>query len=338
MTDRDGLKYMKESFPTIQEKKKNNFERFLNILKKGVVVGMIGLATSQSAESRLGTYIGHYHGKETHIEALSKEKARPVITLENIRRMVIQDESERMFIGTDEALYEVGGGEKESGFIKFEDIQSVIDEGEQSPIVGHTHPISVYDNVGYTRSELDEMKRENILPTPMPPSLTDIMGSVDAAKHFDEQNVEIRERVYDPTGIWEYRVQTDNEAVGLLTEFQRNLSDNIEANLTDSDRQIMRKFGLESIHPSKRIAILKSSPETSAIGNKLEQVADSYIENLPEETKEKLQKFGEIEVLCADIAGVKRSGQNRQQIKNLIDNYVQIAKNIGVQVSYSVNQ
>lgn len=328
---------MKESSPIIQEKKKNRFERFLKILKKSVVVGMIGLATSQSAESHLGTYIGHFHGKKTHVEILNKEKERPAMTLENIRRMIIQDESERMFVGTDKALYEVEGGEKESGLIKFEDIQNVIDKGEGSPIVGHTHPISVYDNIGYTHLELDEMRSKNESPTPMPPSLTDVMGSVNTTEHFSDQDITIRERVYDPTGIWEYKIQDDNPAIKLFLGFYQNLNKALEANITTADRQIMKKLGLDHIHPAKRVAALKSNEDTRVLGEKIEEVSDEYLENISEGTWETLEKFAELEILAVRLAGAKKAGYDERRIKNIIDDYIQTAKGIGIQVSYIVN-
>ena len=327
---------MKENLPILESKKEvkkeHKFERLLGILRKSIMVAMMGLATSQFSENRSGTYIGHAH--ETKIERLEKNKEFKQIKIDDIQRMVLQDESERIFLGSGDKLYEVAGGQKESGFVEFKDIQHIIDQGEKSPIVGHTHPISVYDNAGYTAKDIGEMKKENNLPAPMPPSITDIMGSINTAKHFDDQGVEMRERVYDPTGMWEYRVQIANAAIELFDEFQRDLSNTVEANLTDSDRQIMKELELDSIHPVKRVAFLKSNPKTSVIGVKLEQAVDTCLENLPEEKQEVFQRFGEIEVLCVDIAGAKKSGYDYQQIQNLIGDYIQTARAIGVQVSY----
>lgn len=297
---------------------------------------MIGLATSQSAESSLGTYIGHYNEKRTAIELSNTEKERPALMAEDIYRMVEQDESERMFVGDDEALYEVGGGEKESGFIKFEDIQNIIDKGEKSPIVGHTHPISVYNNVGYTDAELEQMKGENGLPAPMPSSLTDIMGSVDAMEHFDNQNVTIRDRVYDPTGVWEYKIDGNNLAVKLFLEFRQNFNKTIEASMTSVDEQVMEKSGLDldRVHPLKRISVLKSNKDTRSLGEKLEKAGDEYFDNLSEETQKILEKFAELEVSCGDLARSKKIGLNQEEIRSLIDKYIEDSLAVGIQVTY----
>lgn len=319
---------------TIQEKKDSRFDRFLRILKKGVIVSMIGLATSQAAESRLGTYIGHL--KETRIERIiDKDKERKPVTAQELRVMVMQDESERIFVGTDNGLYEVGGGEKESGFTKFEDIQRFVDEGEKDPVVAHTHPISVFDNAGYTTKELNEMRARGDSLVSMPPSITDIMGSVSSAEHFKDQDIEIRNRVYDPTGMWEYTLQQDNSAIELFKKFQHDLNERIEASLTDTDKQIMNKLGVNKIHPAKRIAVLKTNQDTLAIGEKLEQTANQFMEELSEDTMETLSKFGELEYLCLNIAGAKKSGHNQKQTRELIKNYTETASSVGIQISYT---
>ena len=324
---------MEQPPQTIREKKESSFERVLRILKKGVVVSMIGLATSQAAENRLGTYIGHL--KETPIESVDKDREKRVVTTEEIRTMVLRDESERMFVGTNGGLYEVGGGEKESGFTKFEDIQRFIDEGEDTPIVAHTHPISVFDNAGYTTEELNEMRARRDSLVSMPPSITDVMGSVSAAEHFKDQEVEIRNRVYDPAGMWEYTVRQDNSAIGQFKKFQYDLAERIEAALTDTDKETMKKFGVGKVHPAKRIAVLKANQDTLAIGEKLEQTANQFLEELTEDTKETLGKFAELEYLCLNIAGAKRSGHDQEQIRGLIKNYTETAASVGIQVSYT---
>ena len=249
--------------------------------------------------------------------------------------MVTQNESERMFVGTDSGLYEVSGGEKESGFTKFEDIQRFIDEGEDAPVVAHTHPISVFDNAGYTTEVLNEMRARGDSLVSMPPSITDVIGSVSAAEHFKDQEIEIRNRVYDPSGMWEYTLQQDNSAIKLFKKFQHDLNERIETSLTDADKQIMKKFGIDKIHPAKRIAVLKTNPDTLAIGEKLEQTGNQFWEELTEDTMETLGKFGELEYLCLDIAGAQRAGRNREQTSELIKKYMETAASIGIQVSYA---
>ena len=317
----------------ILERKESSFDRVLKILKKGIIVSMIGLATSQAAESRLGTYIGHI--KETPIERIDEEKEKRPLTLEQIKIMVVHDESERMFVGSNDGLYEMGGGEKESGFIKFEDIQHFVDENEKSPVVAHTHPIAVFDNAGYTSEELNKMRMKRDSLAPMPPSITDIMGSISTVEHFKDQNIEIRNRVYDPTGMWEYTLQQDNSAIELIKKFQHDLSERIEASLTDIDEKIMKEYKINKAHPAKRIAILKANSVTQAIGEKLEQTANKFIDELAEDTKETLSKFGKLEYLCLDIAGAKRLGYDQEQLQEFIRRYIETAAGIGIQVSYT---
>ncbi|HEY4474464.1 MAG TPA: hypothetical protein VJC06_00885 [Candidatus Paceibacterota bacterium] len=287
----------------------------------------------EKRESSLGTYIGHI--KETPIERIDKEKEKRPVTLEQIKIMIAQDESERMFVGSNSGLFEMGGGEKESGFIKFEDIQHFIDENEKSPVVAHTHPIAVFDNAGYTPEELNKMRTERNFLAPMPPSITDIMGSVSTVEHFKDQDVEIRNKVYDPTGMWEYTLQQDNSAIELFKKFQHDLSERTEASLTDTDKQIMEEHGINKAHPAKRVSILKANPSTRVIGEKLEQTANQFIDELTEDTKEALSKFGKLEYFCLDIAGAKRAGHDQEQTKKLIRNYIETAASIGIQVSYT---
>ncbi len=324
---------MKEHFPTPQERKSDKFERLLGILRKTIMVSMMGFAATQSSASEKPTNIYPSH-TETILELPQVNQESRKIILEDIQKMIVHDEFERMFLGTEKNLYQAGSGHDESGYISFDDIQKIIDQGEKSPIVAHTHPLSVYDNVGYDSKDIDAMRKEGHAPAPMPPSIVDIMSSIDTDAYFDPQDVEVREQVYDPTGTWEYTVQTDNPSIQLFSQFQTGFQENLYAALTEKDHDLLQKSNLEDKHPAKIIAILKASPTTSEIGNKLETTATTYLENLPENQQDVLTKLAEMEILGSEIASAKKTGKTDEQIKLLIDTYIQNAREIGVLVSY----
>jgi hypothetical protein len=323
---------MQEGFSK-QENKVNKFQKLFELFKRAAIIGMIGLANSQGVE---GQYIGHY--REVSIAEPSKDKGeRKILSSKDIHGMVLHDHSERMFLGDDHGLYEVDGGEKESGLITFDDIQGLIDRGENSPILGHTHPMSAYDNIGYSAEEINEMRSENAVPAPMPPSMTDIIGTIDTLDYFNGQNIKIRGRVYDPTGMWEYKIDPNNHAVRLFIEFKSKLNANIEDALTEEERKVMEEFGINKIHPAKRIEVLKSDPRTINIGRKLEMAASNYFESLSEESKANLEKFAQLEIIVSGLAEAQKlDKQDRTQ--QLIQNYIRAGSDIGVQVVYVANR
>jgi hypothetical protein len=328
---------MSEKFPTPFERKKNTFESLLRIVRKTIIVSMMGFAATQSSASEKPTdiYSGH---PETKIEALKANSELKKISLEDIQNMITHDEFERMLLGNTDALYEAGNGYEESGHIKFEDIQKVIDQGEKSPIIGHTHPLSVYNNVGYTSEDIEAMRREASLRAPMPPSITDIMGSINTDTHFNPQGVEIREQVYDPTGTWEYSIQTSNSSIQIFNQFQVDFLENINTSLSESDHELLKASNLKDQHPGKIIAVLKSNAETSLLGNKIEATATSYLDNLPEEQGEVLSKLEELEILGSEIASSKKSEKTSEEVRILLNTYMELAQDIGIQISYEPHQ
>lgn len=82
---------------------------------------------------------------------------------------------------------------------------------------------------------------------------------------------------------------------------------------------------------------MKNNPRTLAIGEKLEQTANQFTEELTEDIKDTLSKFGELEFFCLDIAGARRSRLSQKEAGELIKNYIKTALSVGIQISYIPN-
>lgn len=295
---------------------------------------MMGLATSQISEDRLRSYIGH-HRETAIIEQIEIDKKGP-LTVNDIKNIIIKGETEYIFLGTAGDMYEAGEGYKENGFIELDQIQNIIDSKRGSPILGHTHPLSVYDNVGYSPKDIEKMRlSESELPAPMPPSFTDFIGSTMTENHFHNQGIVIKQRVYDPTGTWEYEIETANPATRLLLDFQKNLSQYIDSNLAESDMKIIKGLGLHKTHPSKLTTALKSNPSTATIGDKIDKLADGYMTGLSESELEILEKLAELEILCTGIAGSKKAGLDKGRVQEMIRDFIQLGQELGIKISYS---
>lgn len=322
---------MSERMPMV-EKEKGALQRVLEVFRRATVMGMLGVATAQGAEGAQAAYIGHVKDGVT-TEAQAKAEAMPLSVAE-IRNMVRYDTAERMMLGTDAGLREVRGSEGEWGEVSFADIQELVDSGERSPIFGHTHPLSVYTNVGYSEARLDELRASGEAPGPMAPSFTDIIGLAAAEEHFDDA-ITLRGRAYDPTGVWEYSVDEDHEAIRELKNFREGLEKRFAKALNDQEREFVRVSGVGGLHPAKRIVALSLMPGGERIAEKFEKTLERYAESLSKTTLTVLAQSTNVEHLSTQLAAARLKNASPEEIQRLVQNYISTAASLGVSVTYT---
>jgi len=314
------------------EQKKIEAFRFL---RKGLFLSMMGFAVSSNhVEDSYRAYIGHSSDKNIeNIDDYPEESG-----LEKIKLMVMEDDFERILLGKgSDNKFIVKKGNKDSCFFEFEDIQKIIDEGERNPTIAHTHPISVYDNVGYTEKEIESMRGNGQSPAPMPPSITDIIGGVGSDEYFDTQGVNLRQKVFDPTGTWEYEYKNNNPNIEKFKIFQEEIIKTLEESITEEDRKILEKYEiiLENTHPLKRIIILSSMPETRHIAEKMNKSIEEYQNKISKELIDPLKKVRDIEFYGTEISTIRNPEENQGKIEDLIDQYIKSAAELGFEVRYT---
>ncbi|WKZ27255.1 MAG: hypothetical protein QY311_00655 [Candidatus Paceibacterota bacterium] len=330
---------MKEGMP-LPQKEKKDIRPVLDVLRRAAVMGMLGVATAQGAESAESkAYTGHAHEESSAETTTHSERASAdVVTEAQIRTMLRYDMGERMFLGTETKLTRVAEGRGEWGGVSFSTIQELMDRGEGVPVIGHTHPLSVYRNVGYSTEEIETLRARGEAPAPMPPSFTDIIGAIDAAEHFRESDTAIRGRVYDPTGMWEYSVDEEHTAVRTFLRFREGLERAVNDALTAEEHAQMREWGIQDAHPAKRIEQVRKKVNGVPIAAKMQMAMMRFTASLPERTLRVVERFASLETLSVQLASAKRNAADSKQIARAIDTYITSCERLGISISYQAYQ
>ncbi|MEK7514877.1 MAG: hypothetical protein AAB608_00650 [Patescibacteria group bacterium] len=328
---------MKEGMP-LPQKEKKDIRSLLDVLRRGAVMGMLGVATAQGAESAPVAYAGHTH-EEPSAEATNIERTHEgALTEAQIRTMLRYDVGERVFLGTEKGTARIAEGRGEWIGASATAIRELLDRGEGAPIIGHTHPLSIYRNVGYTAEDLETLRARGETPGPMPPSFTDVLGAINTAEHFSESEVAILSRAYDPTGVWEYSIDEDHVAVRTFLRFRDGLERAVNDALTTDEHAQMREWSIQNVHPAKRIQLVRKKVNGVPIAAKMEMAMMRFTASLPERTLRIVERFASLETLSVQLASAKRNAADSQQIARAIDTYITSCERLGISVSYQAYQ
>jgi hypothetical protein len=187
----------------------------------------------------------------------------------------------------------------------------------------------------YSPAEIDSMRKNHEPPPPMPPSITDIVGSIHLYEEFKNDKVDIRQRVYNATGVWEYTVDINNPAVKVLQRLLGEMRVKVFGTLSPADIKIIKNLGLEKVHPLKQIGILKENPISSQLGHKLEERTENFVKNLSDKDEEMLEKFVSIESLSISIAYSQKMGKTPDEVTDLIEQYKKVLSDVGVTIYFT---
>lgn len=259
--------------------------------------------------------------------------------ISKLERSAFEDDFEKVLITSENSdgqmeFAENGKDEERRNFstISFSKIENFIKNGAKKVEITHTHPWAALP--GYLINE----KIRNGKPVPMPPSVSDLTGSIVMSGYFEESNKLIENKIIDPTGEWTYSIKDEsNYFVKKYLEFFNECAspDFFEKNLTEEEKEKTPKYAdFKNIHPElRRLYVPKRF---------LEKMENKFIQQFPE--KNLLNSFGEdksmylksyikIFELNSKI-GTYDENRTKKETEALIEEYTKECKKIGFEVSY----
>ncbi|MFZ2150146.1 MAG: hypothetical protein WAV15_03225 [Minisyncoccia bacterium] len=174
------------------------------------------------------------------------EKEGSFITPEQLRKMVLTDNSERVFIRFPNSprLYEIT--DRSQNLIAFArgamtpETEKMLEQSDEFTKI-HTHPLGIYGIAGYTPDEIDAA-REGLMPVPlsMPPSIPDLLSAkiISQIEGMGEP-IRVNQEIYGTDGIWRFKggadsvllteiEQVNQELVNIFSDFRKTLPANLQ--------------------------------------------------------------------------------------------------------------
>lgn len=269
--------------------------------------------------------------------------------MDDLEESVFFDDHERYAVCLDSEKKEkvlMGVGNKDFINVSYDSMgitEALKDKTKKIEIV-HSHPISGHEHYQYLEGmpkdhRLRRAFKEGRLDRPLlPPSPTDFIGLIKNLNNFGEDSDRIENRVVDPSGEWTLRIDKDSSFVRGYSEYLKYASQysnpdflRREVGLSDDQVRILKKKNIYGVHPEKWMKNLKSDPETSEIASKIEEKLNSrYSELLNSEDLDNFER-----IFSLKIYNYKREDGNGDETKRLIEEYIETAKKIGINIEYN---
>jgi hypothetical protein len=219
------------------------------------------------------------------------ESYRPY-TEQEIRKQLLEDENERLFLRTnlDDSGVQFEFSSGESSFLRFssDDYFDKFLESRKrqatSLEVNHTHPKGSYvvllKRLNYSPTQINQFISGEKPWPPMPPSTSDFISQFKFQQHYAEKKISVTGRVFEPTGIWLYEVDQDNKFMKSIMEMQEAYFNQLNKKLTEQEWGIMQSMVFSgdqdprAVMDDMRNASPKQDPSGAQrrLGNKLAKI------------------------------------------------------------------
>ncbi|MFA6177731.1 MAG: hypothetical protein WC694_02455 [Candidatus Paceibacterota bacterium] len=356
---------MNEGFPVIKPIKKpenslsisETVKKFLraSLISALLTYGSLGEAAGQQVESGTAKEPGENNrgniSSTVSIEtpATVSNKENLPVNSEIIKGFVFLDKNEKAFLSKEnEDSYFTPNDFKnngDNGVVPLEEIEKFCEEQKIKDVfLTHTHPISVYSSVGYDDEEIKKMQSGELQPPPMAPSIVDFQGMAQIFRSLEEKEIKINGKVFDATGVWEYRVSDKNtetfKKYKELIEKIPEIGTKITESFSNEEKELFKKYAI-GIHQEKIMQILKQNPETHALGEKLEKVAMVELEKISKQYIQTIEGMNGINETGYKISSYTRAGSDykkTQTLDDLIEKYKTEAAKLGFEIEYTPYQ
>lgn len=302
-------------------------EGLLRGLRKAVFLGMGTVVFSQFVDIRELPELLPKSAVELK-EAGNQER----VDEEYIRQSVLTGTKEqgllRSELDRDGKFTKITTGTETSSVTDFADVEKLIKAGSRNIDMIHTHPAELYRNLGYTERQLAFIKSGEAESAPLPPSALDIQGAVSTRLHFKSDKVEFLQQVYEPSGIWEFKLDSKHPFVNRLKamdEEGRKFSKGVK--FSKLEIELLKKKVDANTDPREIIPLLESDPETKSIAKRFE----NFLEKIEEKYEKELKELNNLELLAYEVMA---SGSNEPLRQEATRKYLDLCKNIGIEMNY----
>ncbi|MFA6257587.1 MAG: hypothetical protein WC671_01075 [Candidatus Paceibacterota bacterium] len=355
---------MNEGFPTIKPIKKPENSSTLETVKKFLrtslisvllTYGSLGEAYGQQVESGTAKEPGeNSRGNiasvisiETPSMVNSKESLQ--VNSETIKGYVFSDTHERVFLSkkNEESYFTPNNIENNGDNMKLslEEIEKFCNEKKIKEIsLTHTHPIAVYSGVGYGSEDIKKMQSGELKPSPMAPSIVDFQGIAQIYSPLGEKDIQANGKVFDATGVWEYRVSDKN--IDTFNKYREmiekifEISIRMAESLSDEEKKLFIKYA-NGVHQEKIAQVLNQNQETRVLGEKLEKFSEVEFGKIYKQYTKIVEGMDGINKIGFKISNYTRASsdyKNTQSLDDLKDKYKLEAAKLGFEIEYTPNQ
>jgi|GEM_PF-4502559 len=152
-----------------------------------------------------------------------------VFTEDEVRKMIMSDDFERLFLITSDApnrLVQITKGSKFRTELNIHEYNQALPifTGYKEGFYAHTHALSGYEKWGYSPARIQAIREgKKPLPHAMPPGIGDLRASIKLDKYNSEGGPCIQQRIYGTDGIYEFDGGSSSLIFVQLTDYDEEV-------------------------------------------------------------------------------------------------------------------
>lgn len=272
-------------------------------------------------------------------QARERENEKRILTEAELKQAVFTDDNESSFIAsdsTDGKFREITTGDETN--VAF-DVRQVQAEAKKSKnlVAAHTHPMESYIDLGYKAADVEKMRTGELAIPPTPPSTLDLRTSAALAHYVGQANRDaaVTNRVFEPTGVWEYRADPHHPFVKAVEDSFKKLDRGMKkavAELPKEDRRLLKSKGMERPLPGNDILTLDQDPQTEHVGDILD--ASLRQAGLGAELDKFDPTLDEMDLAAKELRSATMTGQSAETKKHLTEMYIGVCQRNGIEMKY----
>ncbi|MDP2933648.1 MAG: hypothetical protein Q8N81_05985, partial [bacterium] len=273
-------------------------------------------------------------------EAREQESEKRILTEEELKQAVFTDENESSFIASDSTggkFQEVTTGDETNVIFDTRKVQEAAKKSKNL-VVAHTHTLESYTELGYKAEDVEKMRAGELPIPPTPPSTLDLRTSAALEYYVGKANkgAAVTNRVFEPTGVWEYRADPHHPFVKAVEASFKKLDKGMKkavAELPKEDRRLLKSKGMERPLPGNDVITLDQDPQTEHVGD----ILDASLRKAGLGTE--LDKFDttldEMDMAAKELRSATMTGQSAETKKYLTEMYIGVCRRNGIDMKYS---
>jgi len=261
---------------------------------------------------------------------------------------VLHDPVEKIIVGVEDKsgnwkFIERQGESKNTGIENEKlvqgDIREAVRQGAQDIVKIHTHPLAVYNSKeDIAAINKNETNTEKIKPGITVPSMEDVFRIILSDIIEDDNASKIGEKcrniMVDPTGVWEYSIDRNNENIKEAKNSIQKGLDNLvkdaanEINISEEERE-----KIENLKEADEFPVL-SSLTSDSLSRKMTELVKKEVNNVEIKFADNInlnhEKYSEITM---DLATVSSRNDVEAKLKKL-NNFIAVCKERGFIFNY----
>ena len=200
----------------------------------------------------------------------------------------------------------------------------------------HIHPLASYEFLGYSKEQIQQM-RDGEIPIPQtPPSMMDFRSSslIDYYLKKDNKDIHTTHRVYEPTGMWDIRLDAKHPFVRYMQKGNKALDRAVRETFSKLTPEERAKLGVSS----KKIKSLADIPNL-----KPQILEDALVENKYAKKSQGIvwdaeEVLNDMEMVAVELRAATSASHSPETIDGLMRMYQGLCKRNGIDVKYTPYQ